>query len=66
MVPLPTLAFNANCAAKTPDDSVDHRKSETAARPIGAEERIKDPGLDFRRHAAARVGDFQLHIIARG
>src|SRR4029450_1897711 len=43
---LPDLAFKPNYPVKTPDDSVDHRKSETAAGRLGPEKRIKDPGLD--------------------
>src|SRR5262249_6389521 len=63
---LAVFAFHANCATKAPDDSVNHRKSETAAGSLGAEERVKDPGLDFRRHAATGIRDLQLNVIALG
>jgi hypothetical protein len=40
----------------------------SAARELasgGREERIEDPGLRVQRHAAARVGDFQLNVLFR-
>ena len=45
---------------------MDHRKSETAAGRLGTEERVKDPGLDVMRHAAAGIRDFQFNVIALG
>src|SRR4051794_20201284 len=51
---------------EAPNDSMHHGKPEAAARKLCGEERVEDLGLRFRRHAATRVADFQLQIIARG
>src|SRR5512133_166808 len=60
------FAGNLDGPMETPNDAMHYSKPEAAARKLGGEERVKDLGLRFRRHAATRVGDFQLHVIANG
>src|SRR4051794_1153469 len=49
---------------ETANDPMHHGKPKAAARKLCREERVEDLGLRFRRHAATRVADFQLQIIA--
>jgi hypothetical protein len=59
-------ADNVDRSAVTADDSLNGREPQAASGEFGREKRIKDPGLYLWRHAAARVGDFQLYVISRG
>lgn len=64
--PLPRLAFHADGAAALLDDAVDGGEAQAGAAPgaLGGEEGLEDARLGFPIHAAAGIGDAELHVPA--